>query len=154
MTVLAVACVAGWLGIMAFFSFGVAPLAFAMMERTAAGQVVAAVLPRYYITGLGLCAVALVAYAAQAVGGRGGRLRPLAGVVLCAAMMGMLAWAATVLTPRAEAARRARDDTAFARAHRASVTLNGMTMLAAVAVLALEGVRRAPKTARPEPRPR
>ncbi|HUF92019.1 MAG TPA: DUF4149 domain-containing protein [Candidatus Limnocylindria bacterium] len=154
MTVVAVACIAAWLGIMAFFSFGVAPLAFAMMERTAAGQVVAAVLPRYYITGLGLCAVALVVYAAQAAGGRGGRLRPLAGVVLCAAMMGMLAWAATVLTPQAEAARRTRDDIAFARAHRASVTLNGVTMLAAVAVLALEGVRRAPKAARPPGRPR
>jgi hypothetical protein len=154
MTVVAVACVAAWLGIMAFFSFGVAPLAFALMERTAAGQVVVAVLPRYYITGLGLCAVALVVYAAQAAGGRGGRLRPLAGIVLCAAMMGMLAWAATVLTPRAEAARRTRDDIAFARAHRASVTLNGMTMLAAVAVLALEGVRRAPKAARPSGRPR
>ncbi len=149
MTVVAVACVAAWLGIMAFFSFGVAPLAFALMERTAAGQVVSAVLPRYYITGLGLCAVALVVYAAQAAGGRAGRLRPLAGVVLCAAMMGMLAWAATVLTPQAEAARRARDDVGFARAHRASVTLNGITMLAAVAVLVLEGVRRAPKAGRP-----
>jgi uncharacterized protein DUF4149 len=53
MTVVAVSCVAAWLGIIAFFSFGVAPLVFNVMERTAAGQVVAAVLPRYDITGVG-----------------------------------------------------------------------------------------------------
>jgi uncharacterized protein DUF4149 len=152
MMVVAVSCVAAWLGIMAFFSFGVAPLVFNVMERTAAGQVVAAVLPRYYITGLGLCAVAFVVYAAQAVGGSAGRLRPLLGVALCAAMIGMLAWAAAVVMPQAEAARRARDDAAFARAHRTSVTLNGITMLAAVATLGLEGFRRAPKAAR-GPRP-
>jgi hypothetical protein len=154
MTVVAVACVAAWLGITAFFSLGVAPLVFNVMERTAAGQVVAAVLPRYYITGLGLCAVALVVYAAEAVSGRAGRVRPLLGVALCAAMVGMLAWAAAVVMPRAEAARRTRDDTAFARAHRASMTLNGATMAAAAAVLVLEGLRRAPQAARAPRRPR
>ena len=152
MTVIVVACVAAWLGIMAFFSFGVAPLVFNLMERTAAGQVVAAVLPRYYITGLGLCAIALVVYVAQAVSGRAGRLRPLLGAVLCGAMIGMLAWAAAVVTPRAEAARRTRDSTAFARAHRESMTLNGATMVAAAAVLVLEGLRRGAKVKR-APRP-
>ena len=154
MNVVAVACVGAWLGIMAFFSFGVAPLVFNVMERTAAGQVVAAVLPRYYITGLGLCAIALVVYVAQAVSGRAGRRRPLLGVVLCAAMIGMLAWAAAVVMPQAEAARRSRDHTAFARAHRSSVTLNGVSMLAAVATIALEGFRRTPKAARTPRRPR
>ena len=141
MSVVAVSCVAAWLGIAAFFSFGAAPLAFNVMERTAAGQVVAAVLPRYYITGLGLCAVALVVYAAQTASARAGRVRPLVGLVLCAAMIGMLAWAAVVVMPEAEAARRSRDHSAFARAHRSSVTLNGITMLAAVAALALEAFR-------------
>lgn len=82
MSVVAVSCVAAWLGITAFFSFGVAPLAFNIMERTAAGQVVAAVLPRSYITGLGLCAVALAgveerhgfAGALRALGGVGGHI--------------------------------------------------------------------------------
>jgi hypothetical protein len=144
-SVVALTCVAAWLGIMAFFSFGVAPVVFSVMERTAAGQAVAAVLPRYYVTGLGLCAIALVVYVAQAVSARAGRARPLLAVVLCAAMIGMLAWAAAVVMPQAEAARRDRDDTAFARAHRTSVTLNGATMLAALGILVLEGVRRAPK---------
>jgi hypothetical protein len=133
---------------MAFFSLGVAPLVFSLVERTAAAHVVAAVLPRYYITGVGLCAIALVIYVAQAVSGRAGRLRPLLAVVLCAAMIGMLAWAAAVVAPRAEAARRSRDDSAFARAHRAAVTLNSVTMAAALAVLVLESVRRTPTAAR------
>jgi hypothetical protein len=54
--------------------------------------------------------------------------------------------------PQAEAARRRRDNSAFARAHRSSVTLNGVTMLAAVATLALEGFR--PKGLRTARRPR
>jgi hypothetical protein len=154
MSIVAVACVAAWLGITAFFSFAVAPLVFTLVERAAAGQVVAAVLPRYYVTGLGLCAIALVAYVAQAMSGRQGRLRPLVGVALCAAMIGMLAWASLVVMPRAEIARRTRDDTGFARAHRSSVTLNTATMVTALAVLVLEGVRRAPKASRAPRRPR
>lgn len=152
MSVVAVSCLAAWLGISAFFSFGVAPLAFNVMERSAAGQVVAAVLPRYYITGLGLSAVALLVYVAQAARARAGRVWPLAGIVLCAAMIAMLAWAAVVVMPEAEAARRSRDNSAFARAHRSSVTLNGITMLAAVAALALEAFR--PKGVRTARRPR
>ncbi len=66
----------------------------------------------------------------------------------------MLAWAAAVVMPQAEAARRTRDNTTFARAHRSAVTLNGLTMLAAVAILALEGFRRTPKGLRTTRRPR
>jgi hypothetical protein len=145
MSVLPVACVAAWLGIMAFFSFGVAPLVFGVMERTAAGHVVRAVLPRYYATGLGLCAIALVVYVAQAVSDRADRWRPLLNVVLCAAMIGLLAWAAAVVTPQADAARRHRDDTGFARAHRSAVTVNGATMATAFALLVIEAFRRTPK---------
>jgi hypothetical protein len=65
-------------------------------------------------------------------------LRPLIGAALCGVMCGLLVWASTVGLPRAEAARRARDDAAFARAHRTSVRLNSTTMLMAAAFLALE----------------
>jgi hypothetical protein len=136
----AVIAVAGWLGVMAFFSFGVAPLVFATIDRALAGQAVAAVLPRYYAWGMALCAVALAASVIQVVSGKDGRLRPLAGAALCGAMLGLLVWASTVVLPRAEAARRARDDAAFARAHRAAVQLNGATMAAGAALLALEAL--------------
>jgi len=139
---LVLVCVAGWLAISAFFSFAVAPLAFRVIDRVVAGQLVAAVLPRYYDWGVVLCAIALTASAVPAVSGRRPRGRALAGVVLCGAMLGLLLWAAIVVLPRAEAARRARDDSAFALAHRTSLQLNGLTLLAGAATLLLETFRR------------
>jgi hypothetical protein len=135
---LAVIAVAGWLGIMAFVSFGVAPRIFRTLDRAVAGEAVAAILPRYYDWGLILCGVALACCVFQVLSGREGWLRPLIGAALCGVMCGLLVWASTVGLPRAEAARRARDDAAFARAHRASVRLDSTTMLTAAAFLALE----------------
>ena len=139
---LAVAAIAGWLGIMAFFSFGVAPLVFRTVDRAVAGQAVAAVLPRYYAWGIVLGGIAVVACVVQVLSGREGRLRPLIGGALCGAMCGLLVWAATVVMPRAEAARRAGDHTAFARAHRGAVRLNSAAMLTGAAFLVLEALSR------------
>ena len=58
---LVLVCIGGWLAISAFFSFAVAPLAFRVIDRAVAGQLVAAVLPRYYDWGVVLCAIALTA---------------------------------------------------------------------------------------------
>ncbi len=135
---LTVVCIAGWLSISAFFSFAVAPLAFSPTHRAGPRQLGAAVLPRYYDWGVALCAVALTASAILAASGRRPRWRALVGVALCGAMVGLLLWAPVVLLPRAEAARRGRDDSTFALAHRSSVQLNGLTMLAGAAVLLLE----------------
>jgi hypothetical protein len=135
-------CIAGWLAISAFFSFAVAPLAFRTIDRAVAGQLVAAVLPRCYDWGIVLCATALTASAVLAVAGRKPRWRALAGVTLCGLMVCLLLWASIVLLPRAEAARRERDDRAFALAHRRSVQVNGLTMLAGAAVLLLEAFSR------------
>lgn len=137
---LTVVAVAGWLGIMAFFSFTVAPLVFRTVDRAVAGQAVAAVLPRYYAWGEALCAVALASAVIQVVSGRAGRLRPLASAALCGVMLGLLVWASTAVLPGAEAARRARDDDGFARAHRAAVRLNGATMVVGAVLLVLEAL--------------
>jgi Domain of unknown function (DUF4149) len=134
--------IAGWLAISAFFSFAVAPLAFRVIDRAVAGQLVAAVLPRYYDWGVVLCAIAVTASAVQAVLGRRPRGGALAGVGLCGMMLGLLLWASIVVLPRAEAARRAHDDSAFALAHRTSVQLNGATLLAGAGMLLLEMFRR------------
>jgi hypothetical protein len=136
---LALVSVAAWLGIMAFFSFEVAPVVFKTIDRAIAGQAVAAVLPRYYRWGMALSGIAFVASALQ-ISGKSGRLRPLLGTVLAALMVTMLVWASAVLMPQAETARRTRDDTVFARAHRASIQVNLVTLGAAVAFLILEGV--------------
>jgi hypothetical protein len=140
--VLALVCVAGWIGIMAFFAFEVAPVVFRVIDRAIAGQAVAAVLPRYYRWGLALSAIALVASAVQVISGKEGRLRPLLGTGLCALMVTMLVWASAVLAPRAEAARRSGDDAGFARAHRVSVQINLVTLGAGAAFLFLDGLSR------------
>ena len=139
---LAVVAIAAWLGIMTFFSFEVAPVVFKTIDRAIAGQAVTAVLPRYYWWGLALSGFALVASALRAISGRSGRLRPLLGTALAALMVTMLIWAATVLMPRAETARRTRDDAVFARTHRASIRVNLVTLGAGIAFLILEGVSR------------
>ena len=138
--VLVVICIASWLAISTFFSFAIAPLAFRVIDRGVAGQLVSAVLPRYYDWGIALCAIALTASAV--VSGMRPRGRALAGIALCGTMLGLLLWASIVVLPRAESARRTRDDAAFALAHRSSVQLNGLTMLAGAAVLLLEALSR------------
>ncbi len=139
---LAVVCVAGWLGIMTFFSFEVAPIVFKTIDRAIAGQAVTAVLPHYYQWGLALSAIALAASAIQVIWGKEGRLRPLLATALCGLMVTMLVWASTVLMPRAETGRRTRDDAVFARAHRASVQVNLVTLGAGAAFLVLDGLSR------------
>ena len=146
--VLVVVCIAGWLGISTFFSFAVAPLAFRVIDRSAAGQLVSAALPRYYEWGVVLTVIALIASAAPAASGYGPRVRALVSTALCAAMLGLLLWASLVVLPRAESARRSRDDTAFALAHRASIQLNGLTLLGGAAVVVLEAFSRPARRAR------
>jgi hypothetical protein len=138
----AVICVAAWLGIMAFFSFEVAPIVFRTIDRAVAGQAVTAVLPRYYQWGLILTALALVASAIEALRPTAERSRPLLGAALCGIMLATLVWASAILMPRAEQARRMRDDTTFSRAHRAAVQANVLALAAGAAFLILDGVSR------------
>jgi flagellar motor component MotA len=145
---LALACVAAWIGIAAFFSFVVAPLVFQTVDRTAASVAVSAVLPRYYVWGVVLASVALVTYVALAIHRDGGRLGHVVAAALCATMLAGLGGAWLVVLPRAEAARRARADTAFARAHRSAIQLNGLTLAAGAALLVLETFRRGPRRSR------
>jgi Mn2+/Fe2+ NRAMP family transporter len=139
---LALACVAAWVGVVAFFSFVVAPLVFRTVDRVAAGLAVSAVLPHYYRWGVVLTAVALVAYLVAAARETGGRLTAGVAAALCAVMVVTLAWAWLVVLPSAEAARRAGGDTAFADAHRLALQLNALMLGAGVGVLALELLRR------------
>jgi hypothetical protein len=139
---LGVICVAAWLGIMAFFSFEVAPIVFRTIDRAVAGQAVSAVLPRYYHWGVILSALALVASAIEAFRRPSGRARPLVGAALCAVMLATLVWASAVLMPRAEEARRTRDDSTFSRAHRAAVQVNACALGAGAVYLIVDCVSR------------
>lgn len=138
---LALACVAGWLGVQAFFSLGVAPVVFRVIDRAAAGDAVSAVLPRYYLWGAILTAVALLGNGLALWRGRD-RLRDSVASALCALMLASVLWAWLLVLPQAEAARRSRSDTAFVQAHRRAVQLNGLTLLAGAVVVVVAIVRR------------
>lgn len=135
---LAVAFVAAWLGIMAFFSFAAAPGVFQALDRRTAGEAVAALLPAYYRWGITLSALAVGALVIVAARARAGRARHITAAALGGLMAALLAWALAVTLPAAEDARRARDDRRFAAAHRNAVRLNLVVMLCAATFVAVE----------------
>ena len=63
-------------------------------------------------------------------------------------MLVMLGWALVGLLPRAERARRARDDATFVAAHRTAERLNEATLAAGVAALLVQAVNRPGRRAR------
>ena len=139
-----------WLGVMGCFAFLVAPAAFAILEREAAGRLVTAVFPRYYLAGVVLGALALVGCVGRGVPrARSLDWLPLGLVVLMLALT-IYAWA--VVLPAAHAAREALRASAgngtateavrFARLHRLSGVLNVVVMTAGIVFLVMEATRR------------
>jgi hypothetical protein len=133
--VLTIASAAGWLAVMCFFSFFVAPLVFSAVDRPTAARVVPMVLLRYYWFGAALSALALACAVVR------GLRRHVAIATLCAMMLALIGYSLGWLVPAVEAARLANDQIAFVRTHRLSVALNLATMLAAALILVLEAVR-------------
>ena len=148
---LAAVAVAFWLGIMGCFAFIVAPAAFGALEREAAGRLVSAIFPRYYLVGAVLGALALAALIVHRVRGAGRSVDwlPLALVLVMVAFT-LYAW--LVVLPAAHAAREAMrslppaqaqvEAPGFSRLHRLSTILNGAVMLAGAAFVAIEAARR------------
>jgi len=147
LTLLAIAL---WLGAMGLLAFIVAPAAFGVLEREAAGRVVSAVFPRYYAFSAGLGVIAVVACLARpiATGWRGRDWLPLG---LAVAMLGLTLYAWMVILPAAHAARQAARQVGaaasaetgrFARLHRISSLLNGLVMIAGAMLLVTEVVRK------------
>ena len=130
--VLTIASAAGWLAVMCFFSFLVAPLVFSVVDRPTAARVVPMVLVRYYWFGAALSAVALGCAVGRGLRGH------TAIAALCATMLALIGYALWWLVPAVEAARLANDQIAFVRTHRLSVGVNLATMLAAALVIVLE----------------
>ncbi|HEU4439186.1 MAG TPA: DUF4149 domain-containing protein [Methylomirabilota bacterium] len=151
MKIVAAGAVLGWLSVMAFFGGIVAPAAFTTLDREAAGRFVSAVFPRYYLGGAALGAVALAALVARASTSRF-RLGDGLPLLLVAVMLAATLYAWLVVLPAAHAAREAArqaaagaaspEALAFARLHRLSGLLNGVTMVAGVLVLVTLGMRR------------
>jgi hypothetical protein len=152
MRLLAAGALVGWLSVMGFFAAVVAPAAFTTLDREAAGRFVSAVFPRYYAVGAALGALALVALLARILLGRG--YPTWVALALVLVMLGSTLYAWLVVLPAAHAAREAlrlaaaapgavsTETLAFARLHRLSSVLNGVSMLAGVLGLIAVGWRR------------
>lgn len=150
--VLTISSVSVWLGAIAFFSLFVAPAAFSVLDRESAGRLVTTVFPRYYGFGIVLGLVALVGVAGRLLAS-GGRQAPWGSLALLGLMLALASYALFVLLPASEAAREAMraagalpgsaapEALAFARLHRLAVALNGVTLLAGLALLVLEALR-------------
>lgn len=140
-----------WLGVMGFFAFVVAPAAFTVLDREAAGRFVGAVFPRYYLTGAVLGSCALIALIAQRLRDDG-RHPDWVGGALVLAMLALTLYSWLAVLPAAQAAKQAMRDASsgsgaaealsFSRLHRLSTILNGTVMLAGMAFVVLDVARR------------
>jgi hypothetical protein len=114
-----------WFGSVVFFSFVVAPSAFAALGRDGAAPFMRTIFPRYYLAGLLSGGAMLVAALAMGAG-----LRLTVPIVIALALV---AYARQVITPAVNEAR-GRDDERFAHLHSLSVRLN-MVVLAILLLL-------------------
>jgi uncharacterized membrane protein len=140
---------AAWVGSIAFFSFGVAPIIFKVLEKEQAARFVRALFPRYYAWGAIAGALALPAFL-------GGRLSFLeyrgtwAGVQAVAILAGILImfYCGQTLTPAINAARDAGPEgrDRFDRLHRRSVRLNAVALLIGIGLIVAFAARPAPTT--------
>ncbi len=121
-----------WLGAILFFSFVVAPRAFAVLENESAGELVEAVFPRYYSLGVTAGVVAFVAGMTRGVlDGFGlylGMFFAAVGLGVAVALFSRL-----YLVPRTSDADT--DDEAFERYHDLSVKLNSVMLVTVVFAL-------------------
>jgi uncharacterized membrane protein len=142
--VLYLLALAVWIGEIVFFSFIGAPAIFAVLDRAQAGEVTAAIFPRYYAmaTAAGVLAVGMGALLA-----RGASASGLWRAAVVTLLVGVLAtgWAGLVIQPKAHQLRPRLQSAAendpvrveFARLHRVAVALNGVSLLAAIVGLGL-----------------
>lgn len=149
--VLTISSVSVWLGAMAFFSIFVAPAAFSALDRESAGRLVSMVFPRYYLFGAALGLLGLAGLAGQLLAG--GRPAPWPSLALLLLMLALTFYAILILEPQIQQTRLALraagiapgsgapEAHAFTRLHRLSVILNGVTLLAGLALIGLEAFR-------------
>ncbi|WP_435016465.1 DUF4149 domain-containing protein [Tundrisphaera sp. TA3] len=138
---------AAWVGGIAFFSFAVAPVIFAVLGAEQGGRFVRALFPRYYAWGVVNGAVALPALVGVAFcvpGLRGPMVGLQAGLILAGTLTMM--YCGNTLTGRINAARDRGPEGAarFDRLHRRSVRLNGMVLVIGIVLLVLFATRPRP----------
>jgi uncharacterized membrane protein len=138
-----------WVGAILFFSFGVAPIIFKVLDPAAAGRFVRVLFPRYYAWGVVSSSVALPAYLGVPLSFteyRGWWVGVQAMMILAAILIFL--YCGNTLTPAINAARDAGAGQAetFERLHKRSVQLNVVALLLGIVLLVTQATRRAPTT--------
>jgi len=121
-----------WLGSIVFFSFVAAPALFDELGEERAGDAVNVVFPRYYLFGLGMGAVALLAWAVAPFVAAVPEPPVVADLGVFAAFLANL-YARYRLIPKMDAA----GSDAFARYHKQSVGLNLVALVGLAAAFAV-----------------
>ena len=138
-----------WVGSILFFTFVVAPLIFRVLGAEAGGRFVRALFPRYYTWGAIAGAVALPAMGCVPLSDPECR-DPAVGLQALAIIAGTLTmlYAGNSLTPAINAARDTgpAGEARFARLHRRSVWLNGLTLVLGLGLLVAFANRPGPRT--------
>ncbi len=124
-----------WLGMILFWTAGVTPRVFQVLEREDAGRVVSAVFPLYF----GVGALVGLLGAAAALATHGGGLGFVGAVLLLVAVLVTVGngW---VATPRMRRAREHGDRERFAKLHGVSAMANVAVALLVAGALALLGM--------------
>jgi hypothetical protein len=138
-----------WVGSILFFSFGIAPLIFKVLDPQSAARFLRALFPRYYAWGAITGAIALPASVAgplcvSELRGPGVAIR----ATLILACILVMFYGGNTLAPAINAARDAGEagKAQFTRLHRLSVQLNGAVMVVGTGLLIAFAVRPTPQT--------
>ena len=133
----------GWLGAILFFSFGVAPIIFTVLDETAAAKFVRTLFPRYYAWIALSSIIALASFTARPLVHP--ELRNYWNLIFqCILIINILLafYCANSLTPAINKARDAGESAAarFKQLHKRSVYLNGVSLVAGlICLVAFEG---------------
>ena len=138
-----------WVGSILFFSFGIAPIIFKVLDAESAGKFARALFPRYYLWGVISCAVALPALVCGSLSFpelRGPMIGVQAGLIVVSLLI--MLYCGNTLTPAINAARDGGPSTSrrFDRLHRRSVNLNVVVLLIGLGLLVAFAIRKAPRT--------
>jgi uncharacterized protein DUF4149 len=133
-----------WVGEITFFSFIAAPAIFRVLGAPRAGEVVAAIFPRYYALGIAAGAIALTT--AVVLGGRATADGPWKAAALALGLaLAATLWAGLRVYPETRRVRAEMEIAGpaspaaerFARLHRRAVALNAASLVGALAGLGL-----------------
>jgi Domain of unknown function (DUF4149) len=136
-----------WVGSILFFSFGVAPIIFKVLDAKSAAKFVRALFPRYYLWGVISCAVALPSLVCGSLSfpeRRGPMVGVQAGLIVFSLLI--MLYCGNSLTPAINAARDAGPSMSrkFDRLHKRSVNLNVVVLLIGLGLLVSFAIRKGP----------